>query len=369
METEYIAPLSNNYNGMNVDAIREKSRERLQHYLASNAIPAREGLQRVFQDVPEDALVRADSFRVAADPSLYVTAPKTYGSGIHPHALGQIAERAGVPLRYLRESVNSPEDWRRELGADIINRTMAHSEDRYLVRAVGGEIRGVLSDKFKRMDSRPSIECMITEAMKFGARISEVSALDTKLALKIVIPEMFEAFPGEFMLFGLEFRNSDYGDGAKEISAFLKRLICLNGMTREVAMRKIHIGGRLGEGIAYSDETQEANVRADALATGDTVRHLLAPVYRDTLVKGIRDANDRKVDAKARAEQLVKGGKLSKEEGKRAAEIFLTPDIEMLPPGQTVWRWSNTLSFMAGQSETDAYRRLDLERLAGDALT
>jgi len=40
------------------------------------------------------------------------------------------------------------------------------------------------------------------------------------------------------------------------------------------------------------------------------------------------------------------------------------PDVELLPAGNTSWRLSNAVSWLAGQVE-DGERRLELEKVAG----
>ena len=45
-------------------------------------------------------------------------------------------------------------------------------------------------------------------------------------------------------------------------------------------------------------------------------------------------------------------------------EKFNSPDIEFLPAGNTSWRWSNALSWLANESKDDR-RKLELQNAAG----
>lgn len=80
---------------------------------------------------------------------------------------------------------------------------------------------------------------------------------------------------------GLELSNSEVGGGAFSIRPRLEVKICRNGLTiRADAMRAVHLGARLDEGVvAWSGETQQ---RALALVTSqaaDAVAAFLSPAY------------------------------------------------------------------------------------------
>jgi hypothetical protein len=86
-------------------------------------------------------------------------------------ALGQIATRAGVPLAYLRELTGpSASEWQHELATEILGRHYGHAGDgRVLARSVRGQLRGWLSDRYRRLDSRPLVDALAQEAQRAGA--------------------------------------------------------------------------------------------------------------------------------------------------------------------------------------------------------
>ena len=63
----------------------------------------------------------------------------------------------------------------------------------------------------------------------------------------------------------------------------------------------------------------------------------------------------------------IKKNQLNKEDAQLAIAKFNSPDVELLPAGQTAWRWSNALSWLANETE-DERKRLDLQDLAGSLL-
>jgi hypothetical protein len=103
--------------------------------------------------------------------------------------------------------------------------------------------------------------------------------------------------------------------------------------------------------------------RASISALKDVVAGTLSPRKVEQLCAGIQKAHEEKVDWKN-----VRGGlakKLLKSELAAAQAAFDSPDVYNLPEGNTMWRVSNAISWIAGSTE-DADRKLELQRLAGE---
>ena len=77
----------------------------------------------------------------------------------------------------------------------------------------------------------------------------------------------------------------------------------------------------------------------------------------------IKEAHEKKVNATKALEGHQKAGKLNKAEVKDIKEIFKSAEVEKLPPGNTAWRLSNSISLFA--QSVDGSRALELETLAG----
>jgi hypothetical protein len=283
------------------------------------------------------------------------------------YAVGQLAERARVPKAYLRE-LSAPnakgEDgmWRRELAAEVLNRHYQHvPKERVLARSVRGVLKGWLSDRFRRLDCRPLIDALASEAEKIGAVPIDGVASETRVALKVVMPEILEPVPGEFMVLGGEWSNSDYGNGAHSFREFGMRVVCLNGMTRENVMKEIHLGARLDDNIAYSDRTYRLDTATSVSALRDTIRSVLGPDSRDKFLNSIRAAQARGMTT-AQLKRAVHD--LGKQVQKDIVSAYESQDIINLPAGETAWRASNAISWIAKHTENPELR-LDLERRAG----
>jgi hypothetical protein len=104
------------------------------------------------------------------------------------------------------------------------------------------------------------------------------------------------------------------GNGTHSFRTFALRVVCLNGMTRENLLKQVHLGA------------------------------------------GRRAMSKTQLSTATRA--------LPKQVQKSVVDAFESPDVINLPEGNTAWRASNAISWVARHTE-DAEMRLDLERAAG----
>jgi hypothetical protein len=347
--------------------------------IAEGAAQAGRVIETIFNDVPTDQIVRAAS--VVWKPTDKGIAVNVGDSSLVPsdHALNQVAERAGVPAIYVRqlvkgevpsgevhegvlEGTDSDRDWKRELAADILTRHYSHGNGRrVLVRSVRGQLRGWLSDKFRRLDDRPLVEALVEEAQALGAIPIDGVATETRTAIKVILPTIEEPVPGEFLVYGGEHSNSNYGNGTHSFRLFGLRVACLNGMTRENLFKQIHLGGKLSDDIVFSQKTYELDTAASVSALRDIVRHGLGPAGRQSLTEKIQAANAQQF-SKAKLLAAVKN--VPKAQQKTIVDAYESEDVINLPAGQTAWRASNAVSWVARHTK-DAEAKLDLERVAG----
>jgi len=357
---------------------REHARGILQRYLATAKDRSEGAINRIFSEVPKDAIVRGDAveFRALLEKPSNGRAPvevcKPFLSNVHDNFLAQYADKAGVTMGYLRELGAVDSQWARDLMAHVLTTHAANAlrGSRNLVRGIGGrdgqkgEVRAFLSDKFRRIDCRPGLESLIKVAQESGGYVTDAVVSDTRASVRVLLPEVIEVGPGEFVVLGLSWSNSDYGRGAQALASFLLRLWCLNGATLETELRQVHLGGRLSDDVTYSERTRRLDAAATTSAIRDAARELLSGERVGQTAEVLRAAAIEKIDPKVRFADLRK--RLGKTLADKVAEAYNGPDVENLPSGNTAWRLSNAISWVAGES--DAETRLDLERAAGDAL-
>lgn len=342
------------------------ARGKLETIVAQGLEKAGPIVTRVLTEVPTDRVAKATAMQWGLNDKRDLVV--RIGDGVdvlHRHALGQAAERAGVPMRYLDELV-SGSDWQRELGVRILNEHFGHDAARYLVRSAGGSVRGILSDKFRRLDSRPLLEAFITEAKTLGLVPTGGAVSDVRVSLKTVLPEVVQTPRGRSGVFGLDWSNSDYGAGKFSIRAYFLELICTNGMVGEDALSTIHLGRRIADSIELSSQTYQLDTAAMVSATKDVVRYAIGDDARARVLGRIAAADEKAIEGDpVRAGRLANA--LTKTEQKRVKDLFEGPEVVLLPPEKTAWRLSNALSWMANEAE-DPMRRMELERLAGEAI-
>ncbi len=291
-----------------------------------------------------------------------------FAEPMHKHALEQAASRVDIPVTFINRFLG--EEYGGELVTDALNTVYKHrSEEKFLIRSSNSEIRGVLSDTYRRMDSGPILDAFARTCGEIGAVPIEGIGGDLRFSVKALIPKTYvigkQEGNEEIFAFGVSLSNSDFGCGALSLQFFLWRIWCSNTATREDSLRKVHLGKRLAENVEYARDTYKADTDAMALMVRDHVRGILSPPKIDEALSVMETAMETSVNPKL---FFDKGGeleklKLTRVEVESARETFNNGDITVLPRGTSVARMSQAVAWLA-QSATPE-RRLELERVAG----
>ena len=333
-------------------------------------------IDHVMKNQPTDRLARASALHFQADPGTTAIAV-VYPDGaaiaerlnqrLHRNALVQMAHTSDLPLKFIDGLQDTAAPWGRELLAHNLNTVFANRNPkaRYLLRSLGGELRGFLSDRYRRLDSRPIIEAFATAVQHKGALPYDGYVTDTKVAIQAIMPEVYEPVPGEMVAYGLSLENSDFGNGALSIRAYPLRIWCTNLAITQEEMRQVHLGKRLDDSTRYSNRTYELDAKTTVSALRDVIDGQLDADSLKRRMEAIRHANDQIVGTEKAKETLRK--LLQKGESEAASQAFDSPDTYNLPAGNTNWRLSNAISWIAGQTK-DAERKLDLMKIAGEVL-
>jgi hypothetical protein len=343
--------------------------KKLNKIIAEGKEKAISTIEEVQNNQPRDYLVPSSAIGFTVNKNrLEANWPPSRQFKIHPYALEQIGERCGMPNP--KKVMNWIMDDDSGVGASelagILNRKFADQKyKRFLVRCANDhEVRGFLSDRYRRLDSAPLVESFVKRAAEHGALPIEGKALDTKFYLKVVLPHILEPIPGEVMLWGAQLKNSDFGDGKLDVSGFVYRLRCTNLLMGEDGFSKVHLGGRLDENMEFSERTYKLDTKTMASAVVDVVDSVLEPSNVKKNIKTIQLLAETNTDSDAVLKVLRTKSKLTKGEAEEAAKIFNSAEIEKLPPGQNAWRLSNAIALLSQQSEPA--RQLELEKVAGE---
>lgn len=290
---------------------------------------------------------------------------------LHDNAIGQLADRMGIPQRYLR-GLASGEPWAKQLAATLLNEHSGWTQrSRVLVRTVGTQVRGVLSDSYRRLNSVEILTAFVQEAAQQGAVISDAYMNDTKIWAETILPTPLTvptANNGDVVIFaGARFSTSDYGDGAVDMRAFLLNGACLNGMVRESVMKQVHLGSKLPDNLQLSQQTYELDTKTTVSAVRDLTKGLFS---KDNLMKKaieIQGASEINVDFEHELKRLTRDGGLLKQEGKEVEKILMRNDPEDgVQGGATLWKLTQAIT--AHARELSPERSRELHELSGQLL-
>lgn len=290
---------------------------------------------------------------------------------LHDNAIGQLADRMGIPQRYLR-GLASGEPWAKQLAATLLNEHSGWTQRSHvLVRTVGKQVRGVLSDSYRRLNSVEILTAFVQEAADQGAVISDAYMNDTKIWAETILPTPLTvptAKNGDVVIFaGARFSTSDYGDGAVDMRVFLLNGACLNGMVRESVMKQVHLGSKLPDNLQLSQQTYELDTKTTVSAVRDLTKGLFS---KDNLMKKaieIQGASEMEVDFEHELKRLTRDGGLLKQEGKEVEKILMRNDPEDgVQGGATLWKLTQAIT--AHARELSPERSRELHELSGQLL-
>ena len=290
---------------------------------------------------------------------------------LHDNAIAQLADRMGIPQRYLR-NLASGDPWAIMLAAHVLNQ---HSDwtqrSRVLVRTVGHQVRGVLSDSYRRLNSVEILTAFVQEAAGQGAVISDAYMNDTKVWAETILPTPITVPTknnGDVIIFaGARFSTSDYGDGAVDMRAFMLNGACLNGMVRESVMKQVHLGSKLPDNLALSQQTYELDTKTTVSAVQDLTRGLFSADTIKRKAYEIQGASEMEVDFDRELKKLTGNGWLLKQESKEVEKILMrnNPD-DGVQGGATLWKLTQAIT--AHARELSPERSRELHEISGELL-
>ena len=208
--------------------------------------------------------------------------PRTRGeNGITDLARRQLAERLKIPFPYFeRMRAEQPDLLDRN-----VNTWLRTDPERRMLRTLDGQVRAVLSDRYRRLDHYDLAEHILPLLQRLPeARFESVELTAIRLYLKVVTPRVeVEIAPGNVVQAGIVISNSEVGQGTLSVQPLVYRLICRNGLiASDRALRKTHVGRTLdaGEGAitVFRDDTLAADDRAFFLKVRDVVEAAVSAV-------------------------------------------------------------------------------------------
>lgn len=200
---------------------------------------------------------------------------------VTPLARHQLAEKLRIPFAYFeRMREEQPELLDRN-----VNAWLWKDAERRMIRTLGGKVRAILSERYRRLDNFDLAESVLPVLQGLpDARFESVELTDTRMYLKCVTPRLtFEVAPGDIVQAGVVVTNSEVGLGTLSVQPLLYRLLCRNGLiATDRAMRKTHVGRALGNDeealTVFRDDTLQADDKAFFLKVRDVVQAAVSEV-------------------------------------------------------------------------------------------
>ena len=194
--------------------------------------------------------------------------------GITNLARRQLAEKLKIPFTYFeRMRTEQPVLLDRN-----VNTWLQTDNERRMIRTLDGQVRAVLSDRYRRLDNYDLAENVLPILQRLpDARFESVELTETKMYLKVVTPRVeYEIAPGDVAQAGIVITNSEVGHGTLSVQPLVYRLVCRNGLiASDRALRKTHVGRILHQEVeaitVFRDDTLAADDKAFFLKVRDVV--------------------------------------------------------------------------------------------------
>ena len=280
---------------------------------------------------------------------------------LNDHAIGQMSTDLGIPKRYF--------DRMREADFGLLRTNVHHwlyqEPNRRMIRARYGDLLGTptarawLSDRYRRLDNIEIATKLLPEFARLGTDVKfhNAAITDTRFYLRATFPAMEKAVKvGDPVHWGVQIKNSEVGAGQFDISNFVLRLACTNGMVVSRVMSARHVGKRLGENL--SDEAITADDKAFWLAARDELRASIDVSRFDEALEVLRGSTEGAVITApiGATERLAKAFALS--EGEQ--EAVLT----QLASNGDFSRWGALNAITAAAKSVESFdRQVELEEM------
>lgn len=299
--------------------------------------------------------------------ALEIVNGETSRYGITDHAHRQIGTRLGIPADYYNHMRRKAP----ELLLDNVNHWFHNSPERRMVRTLDGNVRAVLSDRYRRIDNFDVLETALPVLNDSGElQVASCEVTDTKFYLKVIFPRIeAEVKKGDPVQFGVMISNSEIGVGSLLVQPFVNRLVCTNGMvSAEMSKRRNHVGRVLeleeDEHVQiYGEDTIRADDAAFLLKIRDSVRYFLNQSSIDTQIERLRISAGMEVSGGAtkNVEVLAQKTRLLKEEQTSVLEHLLRGgDL-------SAYGYANAVTRTAQDTE-DYDRATELEVIGGQII-
>jgi hypothetical protein len=252
-------------------------------------------------------------------------------------------------------------------GVAVQKALLAKKQENRLIRIVNGNVRAILSSRYRRLDCYDLVETVLPVMQNHELIVESAELTERRMYIKAFTRKMdVEIKKGQVIGYGLNISCSDVGSGAISIEPMTKEYVCSNGMIWDIAMRKFHIGANQGgDSIEelLTDKTKELDDMAFWAKVVDVLQASLQPDIFAKQVDKLRDAADQQI----KNFNIPEVVELSMKEVGATGEGTKNSIINYLANGadgrgMNKWGLANAFTFAAQSDEVDYEMATVLEK-------
>lgn len=299
---------------------------------------------------------------------------------ITPYAHGQLADHLGIPKKYYdRLLAEQPE----LLTKNINTWFDADAENKRMVRTLDGQVRAVLSPKYRPLDNYDLAQTILPVLIDNKVEILSCELTATRMYVKGILPTLSDELPAGMaygtghnnvrgdrgrLVAAITISNSEVGDGTLKVEPSVFTTWCTNlAIMQQAAMKKYHVG-RAHDADAswevFADATRKADDAAFWLKVRDVTMAAFRPDLFQAAINQIRAAGERPIksdDLNAVVEGVV--------EQLALPERTQGSILKHLAAGGDLTQWGLSSAITRVANDADGYElATQLERAGGQVL-
>ena len=263
-------------------------------------------------------------------------------------------------------------DGHNSLLMDNFNYWFENTPQQQMVRTLDGTARAFLSDKYKRVDNDEIAQVVLPILIDNGYEVISTAITDSKVYIKARLPKLErEVTEGDVVQAGVTISNSEVGHGSVNVSPFIYRLICLNGMVvNDSRLNSRHLTSSQAtiDGVfeVLSDEAKELDNRALLAKVKDVVLSTSDEVRFNQNVEKMTEATEIKIKKPKKVIEVLENRfDLTKNEGEDILQNLINRDDKQ--PTANVWSVVNSITAL-GNTIEDYDRGTKMQEIGGRLL-
>lgn len=360
---------------------KENAIELFENRKRKNASISEKNLDRLFTDwndlhdyiIPinqtEFHYLQAEN-KVSSGISNEITGKHTF---LSDNAMSQLGAKLGIPSSWLKKSIKGSE-WEREMISNVLEAYRSNyrktKDNAFLFRIVGNEIRAILSPMYEIYNSIGLYADIAKSAKDYGLELYQLDYNGYGTNMNYIYPEPFAVDLNgetEWVQYGINIQNSDFGTSAFTMGTFLSVVVCDNGLISNKQVRRIHRGKSKGEELKIlSRDTRNAIQIATEKELRDHFDYFAKAEAIEAAIMKFKEAGTLRVDMDATLEKISKTI-ITKEEMNDLKSLLLNrpEEANIGNSGGNYNTIIQGITYMAN-SKKELESKIELQELAGD---